>query len=237
MAKIMIIEDDINIAKGLDEIVKSVERDVEITITGYANKALEYANTYIYDMFLIDIQLLDYSGLELAKELRDIDEYKLTHIVFITSIPTKEVLAFKEVHCYDYIIKPFKKEEVIKVIETIINYGIKKEKKEEYISFNLRNYIYRVKLDEIIYLESSYRKIKVVTTKEEINLPNYTLNKLLDELPNNFIRCHRSYIVNANHISRIDKVDNSIELAHIDISIPVGRKYKDNLRGVLDGFY
>lgn len=233
MAKIMIIEDEINIAKGIAEIIKSIKIDVETTITGYAGKALEYATTQTYDMFLIDIQLLDYSGFELSKQLRNIDKYKLTPIVFITSVPTKELLAFKEVHCYDYIIKPFKKQDVIKVIDTIINYGIKKERKREYISFDLKSYMYHIKLDEIIYVESIYRKIIVVTTKEKMELSNYTLNKLLDELTDNFIQCHKGYIVNVNHISRIDKTDDSIELNGIDISIPIGRKYKDNLRGAI----
>ena len=200
MARIMIVEDEANIAKGLDSIVKSIKSDIETTITGYAEEALEKATDKSYDMFLLDIQLKDYSGFELAKELRDIAKYKLTPIVFITAIPTRELLAFKEIHCYDYIIKPFNKEEVKKTISTIINYGIKQEIKEEYISFDQKDYTYRVKLDEIIYLESALRKIKVVTIKEEIKVTNITLYAILDRLPDNFIRCHRGFIVNINYM-------------------------------------
>ncbi|WP_229775528.1 response regulator [Anaerosalibacter bizertensis] len=64
-------------------------------------------------MFLLDIQLKDYSGFELAKEIRNIDNYKLTPIIFVTAIPTRELMAFKEIHCYDYIVKPFKEEEIV----------------------------------------------------------------------------------------------------------------------------
>ena len=41
MAKIMIVEDDMNIAKGLDTIIKSIKNDIETTITGYAKEALD----------------------------------------------------------------------------------------------------------------------------------------------------------------------------------------------------
>lgn len=230
MANVMIVEDEINIALGLETIVKSIKSNIETTITGYAKEALEMANLKSYELFLLDIQLNDYSGFELAKEIRNIDMYKLTPIVFITAIPTKELLAFKQIHCYDYIVKPFSEKEVIEVLSTIINYGIKKE---EYISFNLRDYIYRIKFDDIIYFEVIQRKIKVVTFKEQFELSNYTLNRLQDTLTNDFIRCHKGYILNVNYISSVDKANNCINLEEIDDIIPIGRKYKDVIGGMV----
>lgn len=229
MANVMIVEDEINIALGLEGIIKSINQDIEATITGYAKEALEMANSKTYELFLLDIQLNDYSGFELAKEIRNIDKYKLTPIVFITAIPTKELLAFKQIHCYDYIVKPFSEKEVMDVLNTVINYGIKKE---EYISFNLKNFIYRVKIDDIIYFEVVQRKIKVVTVKEQFELSHYTLSNLLDELTDDFIRCHKGYIVNINYISSVDKANNCINLEETDDKIPIGRKYKDTLGGI-----
>lgn len=230
MVKVMIVEDNLNIALGLEEIVKSIRSDIDTTITAYAKDALKEATLHKVDLFLLDIQLFDYSGIELASQLRNIDRYKMTPIVFITAIPTKELLAFKQIHCYDYIVKPFRKDEVIEVVSTILNFGIKKE---EYINFNLKNYIYRVKLDEIIYIEVIMRKIKVVTIKEEIELSKYTLQGILDELRDNFIRCHRGYVVNIDYISKIDRVNNYILLDKVDDKIPIGRKYRDNLGGAV----
>lgn len=230
MAKVMIVEDNLNIALGLEEIVRSIKSDIDTTITGYAEEALKEAALQKVDLFLLDIQLFDYSGIELASKLRNMDRYKMTPIVFITAIPTKELLAFKKIHCYDYIVKPFRKDEVIEVVSTILNFGIKKE---EYINFNLKNYIYRVKLDEIIYIEVIMRKIKVVTIKEEIELSKYTLQGILDELRDNFIRCHRGYVVNIDYISKIDRANNYILLDKVDDKIPIGRKYQDNLGGAV----
>ncbi|WFA09985.1 LytTR family DNA-binding domain-containing protein [Tissierella sp. Yu-01] len=228
MANVMIVEDENNIAAGLKSIIMSIRDDIDVFITGYAKEALDESHKIPYDLFLLDIQLLDYSGFELAKEIRKIDNYKLTPIVFITAVPTKELMAFKQIHCYDYIIKPFNEKDVTEALSTIINYGIKKE---EYMSFNLKNYIYRVKIDDIIYFEVIQRRIKVVTVNEQFYLSHYTLKKLENELTSNFIRCHKGFIVNVNYISCIDKSNNYINLDGTEDIIPMGRKYKDNLGG------
>lgn len=231
MANILIVEDEINIASGLEDIVKSIDKDIETSITGYAKGALELSATNDFDLFLLDIELLDYSGLRLAGELREIDKYKLTPIIFITALPSKELLAFKEIHCYDYIVKPFKEETVRDAVNTILKYGVKKEK---YISFDLKDYMYRIKTDDIIYLEAVQRKIEVVTTKERFQVSNYTLNGLQDELTDNFVRCHRGYIVNTLYISKIDKVQNVLDLEYTDIRIPIGRSFKEALGGAFN---
>lgn len=231
MANILIVEDEITIASGLDNIVKSIDNDIETTITGYAEEAFNMASSDDFDLFLLDIELLDYSGLTLAGELREMDKYKLTPIIFITALPSKELLAFKEIHCYDYIVKPFKEETVRDAVNTILKYGVKKE---QYISFDLKDFMYRIKMDDIIYLEAVQRKIEVVTTKERFQVSNYTLNGLQDELTDNFVRCHRGYIVNTLYISRIDKVQNVLDLEYTDIRIPIGRSFKEALGGAFN---
>ena len=55
-------------------------------------------------LFLLHVQLNDYSGLKLAQDIRELDQYKLTPIVFITGVLGQELMAFKNYHCYDYII-------------------------------------------------------------------------------------------------------------------------------------
>lgn len=230
MGAILIVEDNILIAKGLAKIINSIDDKLEITITGYAEKALNYAKDNNYDAFILDIQLEDYSGIELAKNIREIDEYKLTPIVFITAIPTRELMAFKEIHCYDYIIKPFREEEIREALETIIHYGIKKEDKSEIFKINQKSYSYVLRKDEIIYIESRNKDLLLITINEEIKLSNYSIHKILEELGNGFIQCHRGYIINIKYIIRGNHVDNSIKLRGTDEVIPIGRKYKEHVR-------
>ena len=234
MARVLIVEDELATADGLAAIIRSINDKIDITITGYAKEALEYLKNNHYSAFLLDIQLLDYSGLELAEEIRKIDRYKLTPIVFITAVPTRELMAFKEIHCYDYIVKPFKKAEVKAVLETIINYGIIKRRKN-LLKLKQKEYTYIVKQDEIIYIESQNRKIFIVTINEQMELSTYTLKQLSDKLADNFVRCHKGYIININFIERIDKTNNNIYMKNAKRSVPIGRRYKKLLGDKIHG--
>ncbi|MCQ4925363.1 LytTR family DNA-binding domain-containing protein [Tissierella carlieri] len=233
MANILIVEDELVIANGLAAMINSINSKINITITGYAKEALKYAKDINYDVFLLDIQLKDYSGFELAKEIRSISNYKLTPIVFITAIPTRELMAFKEIHCYDYIVKPFREETVKYILETIINYGVIREE-ETHLKLKQKEYTYFVKQDEIIYIESQNRKIFIITIRERIELSTYTLSHLLKELNTNFIQCHRGYIVNINYIEKIDKSKNDIYIRGAEFPISIGRKYKDLIRSKIE---
>lgn len=224
--KILIVEDNLLTARGLEGIINSINAKIEINVTGYAEKALNYAKRTNYDMFLIDIRLKDYSGFELAREIRDIEHYKLTPIVFITAIPTRELMAFKEIHCYDYIVKPFRAQDVVNVLKTLINYGIKRKEKV-YLKLKQKDYYYLIKQNEIIYIEAKGKKILIIAKDESIELSTYTLKQLFDKLTDYFAQCHRGYIVNLNYIREIDRTNSDIYLYDTELPIPIGRKYRD----------
>lgn len=231
MGRILIVEDDQIICTGLNNIIKSVDSTQEVFMTGYAEKALDYAIDKRIDAFFLDIQLEDYSGLKLAGQLREIDYYKFTPIVFITAAPTRELEAFRKIHCYDYIVKPFSIDEIKEVIETIINYRIKKEKKT--LKIKQKDFIYVIDQEEIIYIESNNRKLIVQTVHEKVEYASYTLNQIASELSEDFIQCHRSYIINSKYIQEINKKQCLISLKYAEEQIPYGRKYKENIRGEL----
>ena len=230
MGRIMIVEDDVLIAKGLETIIESIDDNLDVSITGYAEEALRYMEDNHYDAFLLDIQLEDYSGIELAKKIRDRDEYKLTPIIFITAVPSRELMAFKEIHCYDYIIKPFKEEEVKKALETIINHGIKQKDRPGTFKIIQKSYSYILKQDEIIYIESRNKNLLLVTINEKIKLSNYSIRKILEELDSNFIQCHRGFIINTKYIKKINHGENRIKISNIEELIPIGRKFKEHLK-------
>lgn len=228
MKKIMIVEDNITVREGLTSIIKEINSEIVVESTGYATQALQHARTNRVDFFILDIQLMDYSGIELAKEIRELDGYVMTPIVFITSIHSKELYAFKEIHCYDYIIKPFRVDTVKKTLTAVIDYGIVKPKEREVIIFKQKRFSISVFIDEILYVEYVNRKLLVVTTHEEILLSTYTLVKVMDMLPNTFIRVHKGIVINKSCVSVVDKKEKNIMLTD-DRIVPYGMKYKEVL--------
>ena len=228
MNKILIVEDDINISRGLEVIVKEIDENVEILITGYCKEAIEIARKNDIDLFLLDIQLEDCSGYDLAHEIREIDRYKLIPMVFITAIPSKELKAYKNIHCYEYIIKPFSKEKVIDTLSTIIKYSDEKTKVKR-INFKQTGYSLLIDENDILYVEARNRSVYAITLNDVIEVHNYRLKSLIEDLSNNFIQCHKSFIVNINHIKKFDKNKNELILEKTDVSIPVGRKFKEEI--------
>lgn len=230
MSKVLIVEDDSIIREGLQKIVKELDHTIEIYATGYAKEGLNYAKIHNIDLFLFDIQLLDHSGMVLAEKIRNMDRYKLTPIVFITAVLTKEMMAFKDIHCYDYIIKPFEVAKVKEVVGTIIKYGINKRNEDAKLSIKQKGYTVSIFIKDIIYAESTMRKIQIKTVKEVLTISSYTLSKLQKELPSNFIRCHKGFIVNSDFIEVVDKSKQMIRFINDYGMIPYGEKYKSELK-------
>lgn len=62
-------------------------------------------------LFIIDIQLEDYKGTDLAKQLRGLPEYRYTPIIFETELAGEELSAYRDVKCYSFLVKPFGEKE------------------------------------------------------------------------------------------------------------------------------
>lgn len=82
---------------------------------------------------------------------------------------------------------------------------------------------------DIYYMESREKKIFVRTLHDEYGI-NHTLDQLEQELPKNFVRCHRSFIVNKDKISDVFLSQNCILLKD-EFDVPLSRSYKPELKG------
>lgn len=225
MGIIIIVEDNRVIREGLAKLVKEIDGSCEVFETEFAKDALEFANSNDVKGFLLDIQLSDYTGLELAKKLRMIDKYIFTPIVFITAVPSREMEAFKQIHCYDYIIKPFTKETVKKAIYSIVT-CCSQEKKDDFLLIEKKGYTNKIKFSDVMYIEYKNRCVYIVTTKDEVKCSNRTLKELSDEVGSEFVQVHKAFIVNKKYMKEIDKKSSSISLYNSETIIPMGRTYK-----------
>ena len=81
---------------------------------------------------------------------------------------------------------------------------------------------------DIYYLEAREKKIFLRTLNEEYGFYS-TMEQLEKELPDTFLRCHRSYIVNMDKVEKIMLSHNQILLVH-GFNIPLSRSYKPMLK-------
>ncbi|WRK53999.1 LytTR family DNA-binding domain-containing protein [Coprobacillaceae bacterium CR2/5/TPMF4] len=81
---------------------------------------------------------------------------------------------------------------------------------------------YEINIDNILYIES-YRNEIIIHTKLLDYSRRFSLKKILKELDNRFVQCHKSYLVNIENVTSL--FYDHLEINNI-IKIPVGRKYQ-----------
>ena len=116
MANIFLLEDDKILSKGISIALKKDEHTIT-AVYGYL-EALQQYQKQKYDLFLLDINLPDGSGLEFCKKIRETAE---TPVLFLTANDTEEdMLGGFSAGCDDYISKPFPIEVLRKKVLAIL---------------------------------------------------------------------------------------------------------------------
>ena len=170
--KILLLEDDYNLAEVIQEILLLENYQVDISTNSKEVYQLTYQNRY--DLYIFDINLGNENGLDILKSLRDANDN--TPTIYITAISDLNTMAkaFK-IGADDYIKKPFEVEELLIRIKAKFNKSIKTDGFEyNYLNKELK------KDDKIISLGYISKEIfhTLITNKNQL----VTKNELLDIL-------------------------------------------------------
>ena len=87
---------------------------------------------------------------------------------------------------------------------------------------------YRLPYSEIVYFEALDKKINICTSRQQLTVRK-ALSSLSDSLPEKFLRCHRAFIVNADHIDRADFSEMTLFLRTGE-TLPISRGCRDQLK-------
>ena len=234
MGKILLLEDNISCRRHLLEIASRINPTLEFFETSRASEAYEYSISNNISAFLLDIQVEDYSGIELAKRLRQIKKYQFTPIIFITAMPTKEMEAFRKIHCYDYILKPYSEEDVKNVFQKILVDFLDETYKNETkkLALKFKDFTQLIDMKDIIYVEYLNRRIVIITKEDKIEymrMPMKKFKPLLDEAY--FMQVHQSIIINLNYVEKIEFDSKKIKLNSVKHEVPIGRSFLKEVRG------
>ncbi|MGA7722942.1 MAG: LytTR family DNA-binding domain-containing protein [Ignavibacteriaceae bacterium] len=188
------------------------------------------------DVIFLDINLSGENGFDLLDEI-DIN-FK---IIFVTAYDEYAVRAF-EVNALDYILKPLKEERIAKAVERLLckTHAEMSEQKysiDDIIFLPTGTRACFLKLKEIRYIEANSCYSNIVISRQVSKCSTKTLKKWGELLPtHDFVRVHRSYIVNINHIDKVIKKANGnyvILLKDISDSIEISRRCASDLRNKL----
>lgn len=242
--KVLVVDDEM---LARDELKYLLYRTKEVDIIDEADsveEALEKLMESKPDLVFLDIQLSDDNGFEIANILKKMK--KPPAIVFATAYDQYAIQAF-EVDALDYILKPFDEERIVQAIKKF-----KKRKQHEMeekqevhapdvssgmkrLALPIDESIVLVNIEDIVYAGLLDGKV-IVKTICDTYVTYDTLAILEKKLPQmNFLRVHRSFIVNVNHISEIQPWFNSTYnlIMKEDSKVPVSRTYAKELKKLL----
>lgn len=239
MINVLILEDQSDSREALRlllERYKNVKAHVAADMEG-ARELLDQKETNI-DLFLLDINLNvededDISGFKFAEEVRKDHRYEFTPIVMVTSVSNMEMSAYRRLHCYSFLVKPYLEEEIEELITKIKQH--RAEETTDYIIVKKDGINYKVKCSEIVYIKAITRGVQLVLRKDEMTVPYTSIKQLMDKLPEKkFSQVHRMYVINASYIENVDIVNRIIKLQGKDEQIEIGVTYKEKVRRLLN---
>lgn len=186
---------------------------------------LNYVKDNHTDVLLLDINLKsNITGIDLAKQVRKYN--KSLYVIFTTGHLEYAMLAYK-VKTFDYLAKPITQD---RLEETIIRlYDDITNSPKNYISLGNRTLIDQ---DEIQYIKRDGMKLVFYTPTQEYQTYS-SFNKIMNTLPQNFVRCHKSYIANINNITNVESKTNTISFGD-EAKCFIGPKYKNEFLEVFN---
>jgi two-component system LytT family response regulator len=241
--KVIIIDDEPLARSIIREYLESYTR---IEVVQECNDGFEGIKAIIQhqpDLIFLDVQMPKINGFEML-ELVD----QPPSVIFATAFDEFAIKAF-ETHAIDYLLKPFSKERFDKAIQkwldqkrsgindqsSLLATAAESPQQNHRIVVKTGGKIQIIPVQEIDYLEAADDYIKIVT-KKGVFLKNKTMNyfeKVLDA--QQFVRTHRSFIINVSRINRIDpyEKDNHIAILQSGAKIPVSRSGYSKLKVIL----
>lgn len=243
--KVVIIEDESRTCSLLKKMMEDIDLSIEVVGTAHSvEEGIRVIQETTPQIILLDIQMPGGSGFDI---LNSFEQYDF-EVIFVTAHEEYALKAIK-VSAIDYILKPVNKEELATALQNAIQafsqkFDFKKryqtlldtlQEKQRKIVVKTKKSMFIVDQDDIVHCQSDRNYTffylsdgrKILTSK---SLKEY---EPILTLPD-FIRCHRSYIVNLKYIDRYEHKDGGTIIMKDNTEIPLSRSSKEAFLDILE---
>jgi len=195
-------------------------------------EAMEKIRKFNPDLLFADINMPGLSGLELVRSL---DRPPL--VVFTTAYSEYALEGFRA-DAIDYLLKPIGYPDFLKAANKALKMCDVKKQSEETLTGNDEGLfvksdyrIVRIRFNEIKYIEGMREYVRIHTTDDKI-MTHLSMRALEEKLPpHQFMRVHRSFIVN---LSKINVIERNRIVFDKDVYVPVSEQYREAFQGWVD---
>ncbi len=224
MIKVAICDDLPEMTTEVEQVLSSYDGSLfEPHIFFSPSRLLNKMTENSYDLFILDIEFPEYSGIELAKKIRK-KNYNVP-IVFLTNFKEYMEDVF-EVQTFDYILKPINREKFFPVLDRVIKYL---DVEDEQFSFSFKRITYTLKINDIVFFEKRKRQV-IIHTATKTYLTILSMSDLLAKLNGEFVQVHTSYVVNVKYLKEISNKFLILTNQPNSVQIPISRKFRAQAR-------
>lgn len=227
MITIAICDDDDRQIKVLKKMLTEWNGCAVISEYGSAEQFLINYPDAPCDLLLLDIEMGDMNGMELAKELRAKGD--MLPIIFITGF-SEHIGDGYDVEALHYLLKPVDKKKLFRVLDRYVC----RHKSDNRVILPSGGESLLAASDDIVYLEAFGKKTQVTLTDGKEIVCTCGLGAVSNKLGRGFVSCHRSYIVNIGFIVGISKSEITLEGGK---KIPLSRRAYDRVNRAFIDYY
>jgi DNA-binding LytR/AlgR family response regulator len=227
----IIVDDEPLAIEILESYVTKVE---QLQLSGTFRNAISafaFLQNNTVDLMFLDIQMPKLNGIDFLRTLKNPPK-----VIFTTAFRDYALDGF-ELEVADYLLKPIPFERFLKSVAKVLHQPIasppsapaKADAVDDFVYFKVDKKMIKVKMNDILYIESVKDYVKVKTFEKEI-VTQQKISYLEESLPREqFLRIHRSFIVNRERIDAYSATDIEVGKFHI----PIGRNYKNDVMKML----
>ena len=229
--KCIIVDDEPLAIEILESYVAKVEQLQLVSTFRNAISAFTFLQQHSVDLIFLDIQMPKLSGIDFLKTLKHPPK-----VIFTTAFRDYAIEGF-ELEIVDYLLKPIPFDRFLKGVAKVFHQpvhpttpSLKHEVvSDNYVYFKVDKKMIKTKMADVLYIESIKDYVKVKTSDKEI-VTQQKISYLEESLPREqFLRIHRSFIVNLEKIDAYSATD--VEIGKHNI--PIGRNYKNDVMKIL----
>jgi DNA-binding LytR/AlgR family response regulator len=218
--KCVVIDDESLASDVLENYIKRVSSLELVATFNNGIDALEYVNSNQVDLLFIDIQMPDINGMDFLKLLN-----KKVNIVFTSAYPEYALEGY-DFNPLDFLVKPISFDKFMRAVGRahVVNTASTEtlENSAQYFYIKAKGKTIRLLLSDILYIEG-LKDYVIFYTSSGSYISLHSMKELVEKLPTKqFIRIHKSYIVEINKIEEIG--GNQVKIS--GKQIPVGRQFK-----------
>jgi DNA-binding LytR/AlgR family response regulator len=212
--KALIVDDEPSALEILENLLKAYPQIQVVGKELTVDDAIKAIIFYTPDIIFVDIEMPCKNGIELVKEVKDLNLFPT--VVFVTAYNEYAVQAIK-LAALDYILKPIDADELHACIQRFLSEKdkanlnqkleilIKEFDHTHKLKFNIRTGFLMIEPDEILYFIADGSYTDIVLFDEKTETISQSIGRLEEILPVQFFRINRSAIINLSYLRKIDR--------------------------------